>query len=213
MRSLWILLIMALVFASAPARGEEPSEQPAEQPAEQEKQPEKAKPISKLSATAEIGYVFLTAPYKDTLKGGAAFGASIAYRVFPFMDVRLPLLYSFHEGKALPSGGKNELELLSLTPGVSFTTTGRLAFWFFLGAGPNFQRSKFRVWPRSVTEDTTSIATRFEGGVDYKVWRTLYIGAAGDVFSSSADMIQANGIKRWDTFVYYAALGRIKYSF
>lgn len=170
-------------------------------------------PTGRIRITGEVGYVFLTDSEADLLDDAAAFGGSVGYRFLPYLEARLPLLYSKHDGKDLPEGSDVSLSLLSLTPGLAFCTTGKLSFWFFVGGGVTFVDSKMEYSNLSVSESDVAGATRTDAGLDLNLFRSLSVGAGASLFTSTREVTQYDGSEDWETSVYYAVLGRLTYSF
>jgi hypothetical protein len=157
--------------------------------------------------------VYLTKPDMDFLENSMGFGLSANYNFRPYIQFRLPLLYSSHDGKDLPEGTTADLSMTAITPGIAFSTTGRAQWWFFVGAGVNFLSNKYENGLVEVKEEETAVAYRLGAGLDLRIFRGLSVGVGGAVLAASYDALQGNGTKEYDTYTYYTVLGRLSYTF
>lgn len=198
MRSLSIVVLAGLILAGSIAM--------ADEEAAQEK-------MARFSLSFDPGYLWLTGNDQDVLDNGAAYGLTAGYRLTKEVQATLPFLMSFHSGKDLPDGEESKLSIYSLTPGLTFSSGGKLDCWFFLGGGVVFVHSKMELMNATATETDTDFGARVGVGINYAIRKKISIGVNGAVLTASGEEMQPSGLKEWDTSFFYAALGEVKYTF
>lgn len=170
--------------------------------------------IARFRVTGEVGYVFLTDHEDKILEDAIGYGITAGYRLSPSIEIRLPLFYSHHKEKEdIPDNESAEVSLFSITPGLAFSTTGKLSVWFFIGAGVNFMEEEYKIGNLSSDERNLAGASCTAAGLDLNLFRNLSIGFSGSLRTASREVIQYDGSEDWETFVYYTAVGRLTYAF
>jgi|GEM_PF-5681203 len=163
--------------------------------------------------SVDPGYLWVTGNDRDVLKNGAAFGLSAGYRLSPSVEVTLPLLMSFLKGNDLPDGQAAKLDIFSITPGFTFSTTKKLCLWFFMGLGVTSTSARVQVFETSATESKTNLGARIGAGINYTIWNNLSVGVNGAVLTATGNFLQPNDTTKWSTSFYYALLGEVAYAF
>lgn len=170
--------------------------------------------FTRFRITGEMGYVFLTDHEDEILEDAMGYGITAGYRLSPSLEVRLPLFYSHHKEKDdIADTESAEVSLFSITPGLAFSTTGKLSVWFFIGAGVNFMEEEYKIGNLSSDERNLAGASCSAAGLDLNLFRNFSIGVSGSVRTATREVTQYDGSEDWETFVYYTAVGRLTYAF
>lgn len=201
MRRISLLTVGMLLFTVLTALAQEEATNQEEQ-------------LARFRITGEVGYVFLTDHEDEILEDAVGYGLTAGYRLSPSLEVRLPFFYSHHKAKEdLADNEDAEISLFSITPGLAFSTPGKLSVWFFIGAGVNFMEEKYKLGNLSSDERNLAGASCTAGGLDLNLFRNFSIGVSGSVRTASREVTQYDGSENWETFVYYTAVGRLTYAF
>lgn len=168
---------------------------------------------AKFNVTGEMGQIILHDPAAEYLDDALCYGLTFDYHLSPKVWAELPILMSSHEDKDLPEDQDASMSLISITPGLSFGTTGKLRWWMFIGFGASIIDGKSTIGSETAENNEIGFATNMRAGLDARFFKNMLIGVAGGVMTSSAETQKLIGSPDRETFSYYTLNLRVGYEF